>query len=51
MFGFLTMACLMVGMAFAVIYLKEPRTLWLGSSFLAMVMTLGITLEIGRAHV
>lgn len=44
MFGFLTMACLMVGMAFAVIYLKEPRTLWLGSSFLAMVMTLGITL-------
>lgn len=44
MFGFLTMACLMVGIVFAVIYLREPRTLWLGSSFLALVTTLGITI-------
>ncbi len=44
MFGFLTMACLMVGIVFTVIYLREPRTLWLGSSFLALVTTLGITI-------
>lgn len=40
MFVFLTIACLMVIGVFTFIYLREPRSLWLGTSFLAMFMTL-----------
>lgn len=44
MIGFLSMACVMVTVVFLFVYLREPRTLWLGSSFLAMVLILGITM-------
>ena len=46
MFVFLTIACLMVIGVFTFIYLREPRSLWLGTSFLAMFMTLGGTFAI-----